>query len=120
MGIRHLFGALGQFGSIPFIERVIRTIKWECARRILFPLSASAARRELGLFTVWYNRIRPHERLRGATPEEIQEGEEPFRKRSRLEPRPGIGRRRAARLALHVRYLEGRKHLPIVTLRRVA
>jgi len=119
MGIRHLFGALGQFGSIPFIERLIRTIKWECTRRILFPYSARAARKELDLFTIWYNRARPHERLRGATPEEIHDGAELPCHRPR-----GVGSAssppRIARLALRVRYLEGRKHLPMVSLDRVA
>jgi len=113
-GIRHRFGALGQFGSIPFIERLILTIKKECTTRVLFPFSHSGARMELGLFTVWYNRMRPHERLRGATPDEVHSGAEPSRDWGRFDPRNGAG------LALHVRYLEGRKHLPIVTLERVA
>ena len=110
-GIRHVFGALGQFGSIPFVERLIRTIKWECTTRILFPFSQSAARKELALFRTWYNRDRPHERLRGAAPDEILEG---------TGPRPSRFERRGGRLDLHVEYLEGRKHLPIVRLRRAA
>jgi transposase InsO family protein len=117
-GVGHRSGSLGQFGSIPFIERLILTIKKECTRRILFPFSRSAARKELALFTTWYNRMRPHERLGGATPDEIHDGAEPFWKRARFEPR--VRRPRGARLALYVHYLEGRKHLPIVTLRRVA
>jgi hypothetical protein len=132
-GIRHRFGALGQFGSIPFIERLILTVKRECTTRFLFPFSYAAARKELALFTVWYNRIRPHERLHGATPEEVHDGAAPSRERTRFEPRlrwPHDARCAApqsmrgepvgVRLALHVRYLEGRKHLPIVTLRWVA
>jgi transposase InsO family protein len=132
-GIRHVFGALGQFGSIPFIERLILTIKQECTTRFLFPFSRSAARKELALFTAWYNRMRPHERLRGATPDEFHGGTKPFRGRARFEPRVQWprdarcasprstgGNRSSARLALQVRYLEGRKHLPLVTLRRVA
>jgi transposase InsO family protein len=113
-GIRHVFGALGQFGSIPFIERLILTIKKECTTRFLFPFSRPAARKELALFTAWYNRVRPHERLRGATPDEIHGGAKPFREPERFDPRGGD------RLALQVRYLEGRKHLPIVTLKWVA
>lgn len=113
-GIRNVFGALGQFGSIPFIERLIRTVKWECTTRILFPYSGTAARKELALFRTWYNRVRPHERLRGATPDEIFGTAEPDRVRPRFVGRSG------ARLQLDVRYLEGRRHLPIVGLRRVA
>jgi transposase InsO family protein len=112
MGIRRLYGALGQFGSIPFIERLIRTIKWECTRRILFPYSAQLARKELGLFTVWYNRVRPHERLRGATPDEVHDGAE--------VPLPRVVGPNTAALTLQVHYLEGRKHLPIVELVRAA
>ncbi len=132
-GIRHVFGALGQFGSIPFIERLILTIKLECTTRFLFPFSRSAARKELALFAAWYNRMRPHERLRGATPDELHAGDKPFRERARFEPRARWPRDArsvsphstsgaccGARLALHVRYLEGRKHLPIVKLERVA
>jgi hypothetical protein len=44
-------------------------------------------------------------------PGEIHDGAEPFR-----EP----ARRCDARFALHVRYLEGREHLPIVSLHRAA
>lgn len=118
MGIRHVFGALGQFGSIPFIERLIGTIKWECAERILVPFSRSAVRQELGLFAAWYNGVRPHERLGGATPDEIHDGAELRWKRARFEPRSR--RPRGARCALRVRYLGGRRHLPVVGLERVA
>lgn len=117
-GIRHRFGALGQFGSIPFVERLIRTVKWECTARILFPFSGSAARKELALFQVWYNRVRPHERLAGATPEEVIAGSEPSWRRELFDPRDPSSR--SARLALRVRYLGARKHLPIVRLERAA
>ena len=133
MGIRQAFGALGQFGSIPFVERLIRTIKWECTNRILIPFSNSAARKEVGLFADWYNRVRPHERLGGATPEEVHDGVEPLCNQARLEPRhrwlqrarhaaarSSIGPRRDPRLALDVRYVDGRRHLPVVRLERVA
>lgn len=124
-GIRHKFGALGQFGSIPFIERLILTIKKECTTRFLFPFSRSGARKELALFAAWYNRIRPHERLRGATPEEFHGGGNPLQERACFEPsvrspRSMSGDGCGSRIALDVRYLEGRKHLPIVTLMRVA
>lgn len=68
-GIRHRYGSLGQVGSIPFVERVILTVKRECTRRILVPFSRSGALKEL---------------------------------------------------ALRVRYLEGRKHLPVFALERAA
>ena len=131
--IHHRSGSLGQFGSIPFIERLILTIKKECTRRMLFPFSHSGARRELSLFATWYNGSRPHQRLLGATPDERRGAANPFLKRARFEPRvrmshgAGCASLRSStddscgpRLALRVDYLEGRKHLPIVALRRVA
>jgi len=132
-GIRQRFGAVGQFGSMAVIERLIQTIKCECTRRLLVPYSKSSVRRELSLFSTWYNRERPHERLAAATPDEVYGGVAPAFMNPRFEPRrkwPGhspcatpqakIQGRRGVRLDLHVRYLAGRKHLPIVTLKRVA
>ena len=131
--IRRRSGSLGQFGSIPFIERVIETIKSECTRRILVPLSIGSARKELALFRSWYNGVRPHERLRGATPDEVYVGAWRRRERSRFEPRSRwprsapyasprsrIAGPRGAELRLRVSYLEGRRHLPVVALQRVA
>jgi hypothetical protein len=99
----------------------------------MFPYSASAARKELALFGTWYNRVRPHRRLQGATPDEVHDGATPFWERARFEPRARwprnapcasppsrIAGRCGARLVLNVRYLEGRKHLPVVALSRVA
>jgi hypothetical protein len=133
MGIHRRSGSLGQFGSIPFIERVIETIKSECTRRIAVPYADAAVREELALFRTWYNRVRPHERLRAATPDEIYDGGKPLWKRARFEPRdrwrrdatcaapqPRIAGRCGAKLELTVNFLEGRRHLPIVRLRRVA
>jgi hypothetical protein len=133
MGIRRRSGSLGQFGSIPFIERVIETIKSECAQRISVPFSAAGARKEFDLFRIWYNEIRPHERFDGATPDEVYEGAKLGWKSVRFEPRPrwtrnatcasvgsGIGEPRGVRLKLRVSHLGGRRHLPIVALARVA
>ena len=61
----------------------------------------------------WYNLVRPHERLRSATPEEIHTG-------AAQRFAPSVARTAVAGLALRVRYLEGRRHLPIVALERAA
>jgi transposase InsO family protein len=121
-GIDRRHGSLGQFGSIPFIERVIETIKAECTRRIGIPYAGGAAREELRLYRSWYNSYRPHERLRGATPDEVYAGLGAQWKRPRFEPRPGWNRSsgRGDAFTLHVRFLAGRRYLPIVSLRRVA
>lgn len=110
-GIRHRFGALGQFGSIPFIERLIRTIKDECTTRLMFPYSWRSARKELRLYADWYNGVRPHERLHGDTPEEVHD-RVPRVERANL--------RLGDQSALRVRFVDGRKHLPIVALERAA
>lgn len=132
-GIGQRFGAVGQFGSIAVIERLIRTVKDECTRRMLVPFSMNAIRRELALFCTWYNDERPHAWLAGATPDEIYRGVMPSCAEPRFEPRERWPRhspcaapqakvrgRCGARLDLHVTYLAGRKHLPLVQLRRAA
>jgi transposase InsO family protein len=35
--IRHRFGAVGKYGSVAVVERLIRSLKTECTRRILVP-----------------------------------------------------------------------------------
>ena len=59
-GLRQRFGAVGKYGSLAVIERLIRTIKDECTRRLIIPYRRSAFRRELSLFITWYNSDRPH------------------------------------------------------------
>lgn len=126
MGARPLFGRLGQHGSLPFIERVVLTIKRECTTRMTVPFGERAMRREVELYASWYNGTRPHERLRGATPDEVCRGATPASTRARFEPRPGWpvdarhDARRVGGIAVDVRYLGGRRHLPIVTLTCVA
>ncbi len=132
-GIRQRFGAVGRHGSISLVERLIRTIKQECTRRLIVPYGRRPLRRELTHFSAWYNAERPHQGLSGATPDEIYRGVDPRCRMARFEPRtrwPRASRCAApqadvrgpcgGRLELQVSYLAGRKHLPIVTLRRAA
>lgn len=131
--IRQRFGAVGKYGSIAVIERLMLTITQECTRRLLGPFSRDSLRNELKMFTSWYNRHRPHNGLVGATPDEIYRGVEPACCMPRFEPRTKWPRhapcaaphapvrgRRGARLDLQLDYVGGRKHLPIVTLKRAA
>jgi putative transposase len=132
-GIRPRFGAVGKYGSIAVIERFMRSLKNECTRRILVPLGLDAMRREIALYVHWYNEHRPSMVLGGCTPREVHDGVRPANSKPRFEPRrkwptrspcaspqapvngePGV------RLRLVVAYLEDRKHLPIIELRRVA
>jgi len=123
-GIRPRYGAVGEPASIAIVERFIRSMKYECLRCLLVPLSLPAMRRELDLYASWYNTRRPHMALGGKTPREVHEGR--TARRRRFEPRPkwphGIRRRRAGgdKFRLDVSYVEGRKHLPVIKLRHAA
>jgi putative transposase len=132
-GIQPRFGAVGQHGSIAVVERFIQTVKNEATRRILVPLRPTDFRLELSLFFAWYNEHRPHMTLVGWTPDEVYHRRRPANRSPRFEPRgrwprparcalpqtlvrgqPGV------ELELLVTYHGGRKHLPVVTLRRAA
>ena len=132
-GIRPRFGAVQQHGSISVIERLIRSMKNECTRRILVSLALEAMRRELTLYLVWFNEHWPSQALGGRTPNEVYTGQRPANATFRFEPRTmwprrsscaapqaQIKGRRGAKLTLVIGYLEGRKHLPVVELRRAA
>ena len=132
-GIRQRFGAIGHPGSIAVIERLIQTVKREGVHPLLVPFVRRSLRTELTLFSTWYNDMRPHSGLSAATPDEIYRGVEPAYMKPRFEPRTdppgassratrhaGVRFRPCVRLELQVSYLAGRKHLPIVALRRAA
>jgi len=113
------FGAVAKHGSISVVERFIRSMKQECLRRILLPLSVGRIRNELSAYALWYNTVRPHSALAGATPSERSGSR--TRKTRRLEPRPRYPLRNRARrvrnLHLVVTHIRGRPHLPVVHLR---
>jgi transposase InsO family protein len=132
-GVRWRFGAIGKHGSIALVERCIRTLKDEGVRRWLAPIRWRAVGRELSLLADWYNGHRPQAGLAGATPDEIHFGRLPAHRRPRFEPRARWPRaaararpqapvrgRRGVRLAVEIRYLEGRALLPVVALNRAA
>jgi hypothetical protein len=108
----------------------MRTLKAEGMRRILTPLILAGMRAEVAAFCLWYNVHRPHRALGGATPAEVRDGEASARDGPSWEARPRypLRDRRATRkrrrakgaLPLVVTHVEGRKHLPIVALRRAA
>jgi len=127
------FGAVGQHGSIAVVERYIRSMKDECTRRILVPLRLNAMRLELSLYADWYNEHRPHDWLEGTTPREVYDGIFPKNANPRFEPRwrwppesrcaapqTSVKEKRGVRLHLVIGYLEGRKHLPVIELRKAA
>jgi len=131
--IRPRHGAIGKHGSIAVLERFIRTVKEEVTRRILVPQRKAAFRRELTSYLAWYNEHRPHATLYGKTPNEVYFRLRPANRRPRIEPRESWPRRSPCaapctlvagqpgdRFELEVGSHDGRRHLPIVSLRRAA
>ena len=132
-GILPRFGAVGQHGSIAVVERFIRSLKAECTRRLLVPMQRRMFRKELSLYAEWYNEHRPHQTLDGRTPSEVYFDRPAANEAPRFEPRPRwpkgspcaspqappLGEPGVA-LQLVVSHHGGRKHLPVIKLKRVA
>ena len=129
-GIRPRFGAVGERGSIAVVERFIRTMKDRCLRVILVPLRREAFRGELrasstGLTNTghtprWAERL-PMRSITTASPPVVFPATSPGRAgpAARPAPRPRAGSRPARRaVELDVTYYRGRRHLPIVSVRR--
>ena len=95
------------------VERMIRSLKSECTRRIIVPLRQIDLRFELGFYFSWYNEIRPHQGIKGKTPVELYAGI------SHAPPKFNI-RDPNLKLILQVAYLHKRPHLPIISLERAA
>jgi putative transposase len=121
-GVRRRFGYLGEPASIAIVERFIRSMKEECFR-LLVPMTIEGMRRELRWYSNWFNAHRPHTTLDGRTPNDIINGR--TRRRRRIEtrsrwPHRPRGRSSGGKLALDLSYVAGKKHLPVIELRRAA
>jgi hypothetical protein len=127
------YGAIGKHGSIAVVERVILTIKCLLGCLALIPYRREAFLKELLTAVEWYNSFRPHTWLGGKTPNEVNFGQFPANRKPRHESRAQWPRGSPCarpwalvrgspgeKLTLEVSYYQGRKHLPIVRLRRVA
>jgi hypothetical protein len=84
-------------------------------------------RYELGLYVTWYNELRPHQTLDGRTPQEIYDGILPPQTHYETRGKTEFTCRRRVKFKLSVSYFKacqalrmGRKHLPIVSLQKVA
>jgi hypothetical protein len=130
--IKQRFGAVGKHGSIAVTEHVILTYKEGCTRRILVPLSKNEMQDETELFFEWYNEYRPHMTLSGKTPNEMYFHRHPANAKPRIETRPlakhktpcasprmCIAGRAGAKINVHLDFLEGRLHLPIIRVERI-
>jgi hypothetical protein len=121
--IRRRFGFLGESASLAIVERFIRSMKQECFRLLLVPMTLGGMLIELGCYATWFNDHRPHTMLGGRTPREILIGKRRQRRietRLRWPHRPWGRSPSRERLALDISYIEGRKHLPVIELRRAA
>ncbi len=127
------YGAVGKHGSIAVVERFIRTMKDEATCRIVVPQRRAAFRWELKTYLAWYNEHRPHATLQGKTPNEVYFRSRPANQRPRIEPRKRwprpspcarpstlIAGQPGDRFEIEVGFHDGRRHLPIVSLRRAA
>jgi hypothetical protein len=95
------------------------------------PLRLEAMRQGIASYVMWYTEHRPHTALDGRTPLEVYRGLAPANAAPRFEPRARWPRgspcakplapvrgRCGVQLALVLRHVEDRKHLPVVELRR--
>jgi putative transposase len=132
-GIQQRLGAIGKYGSIAVVERFLRSLKDDCTRAIIVSVRRVEFERELAAYSSWFNAERPHSFLRGATPDEVYFGTMPGNRRPRFEPRSRWPRRSVCarpqalvrgrpgvELELSVDHRGGRRHLPVVSLRRAA
>ena len=107
-------GAVGEYGSIAIIERLVRSLKEECTRQITVPVHEDAMRTEMTCYTNGYNQHRPHQSLGGRVPMDVYsevEEETPY-----FETRGqdvGI-------ICLVVKHIDDRMRLPIVELKHAA
>ncbi len=130
--IRPRFAAVGQHGSVAVVERFHRTLK-ELLRLTTIPEDQTASERELRVIIDWYNEHRPHETLDGKTPNEAHYACPAANEQPRFEPRTrwlrgspcaapqvGVDGDPGDRLLFEIDCLEGRRHLPVLRIRRVA
>jgi transposase InsO family protein len=79
IGVRHQFTTPGCPWQNGRIERVFGTLKRELDQ--LCVASGNVLAHLLDEFSVWYNEVRPHQHLDGATPMEVWRGIDPWRDR---------------------------------------
>jgi hypothetical protein len=87
---------------------------------------------ETKLFFDWYNEHRPHMALNGKTPNEVYYHRHAANAKPRIEtrqkakhstpcakPRMCIAGKAGTKIKLHLEFLEGRLHLPIIKVERI-
>ena len=72
--IKPRFGAVGKNGSISVTERVIKTLKYECLKRVPLIRGFDHLKFLCNQFENWYNAWRPHMALDGLRPDGLYYG----------------------------------------------
>jgi len=129
--IKPRFGAVGKHGSIAVVERLHLSMKSECTQRIIVPVSKKNFEKELSLWRHWYNSCRPHMTLKGRTLDEVYHNLRAASTLPRIEPRPKVRHstpcakprvmmagKAGRHVDLRLLFLEGRSHLPVLTIQR--
>ena len=127
------YGAIGKHGSVAVVKRFILTLKTILGCLLLVPYRRDRFRQELLAIVEWYNRYRPHATFGGQTPDEVYYRRFPANRKPRHEPRKAWPRgspcalpwalvrgKPGAEFTLEISFHRGRKHLPIVNLKRAA
>jgi putative transposase len=72
-GVKISMDGKGRWMDNVFIERLWRSLKYECAY-LHAPETGSQARAEIGRWIDFYNNERPHSTFNGRTPHEVYNG----------------------------------------------
>ncbi len=134
--IGHRRGAVGKHGSIAVLERFWRSLKHETFMTVEAPREADRMNALLESYRQWFNQVRPHTGIGGACPAEFlnhrkayipvvtplgappmpdRRHELPANCNARASPSPIDTRRDDVELI--VTYIDGQRHLPVVSLR---
>ena len=126
------FGAVGKHGSIAVVERFHRTLK-ELLLLSTIPENQTEFEHELELIIDWYNEHRPHGTLDGKTPNEVHYSRPAANQQPRFEPRTKWPRGSPCAapqvsvdgdpgdpIIFEIDCLAGRRHLPLIRVRRAA
>ncbi len=107
-GTRRRYGRVGKKGSISIIERFWRSLKQEYVRHLFLYRSTTWLDGKLASYATWFNAHRPHQGLGQRSPSDVYAGA------PHLAPK--IGRCGA----LHVRFHDGDRRLPVLRLANAA
>ncbi len=75
--VKPRLGAVGKHGSISVTERVIKTLKYEWLKRVVFIKSFDHLSLLCKEFEIWYNAWRPHMALEGFRPDDVYYDKKP-------------------------------------------